>query len=158
MQETKLPLKDIHLPDVIDWWPPAYGWWLVSGTVFLLVIFFVWLYKRLTRNTALKTAKSKLNAIKKNTRLNEFQKLCALSVLIRRVAISLSPREQVASLTGRSWLKYLDSSVKDSPFSEGVGQFLASAHYRDIPVTEQEILLLISLCEDWLKAQKTKKS
>jgi hypothetical protein len=156
MQETTLPLKDIHLPLEINWWPPAYGWWLLIAGLVVVSAFVYWMYYLFTRNTTIKTAKNKLDTIRKNNGHNEFQKLCELSVLIRRVAISLSPREHVASLTGKAWLAWLDSSVKGSPFSEGVGQFLASAHYRNIPVTEQEIQQLISLCEDWLKAQKTK--
>jgi len=26
---NELPLKDIHLPDAITWWPLAIGWWLL---------------------------------------------------------------------------------------------------------------------------------
>ena len=29
MDENALPLRDLHLPDAIGWWPPAPGWWVV---------------------------------------------------------------------------------------------------------------------------------
>ena len=29
MDETTLPLRDLHLPDPIGWWPLAPGWWFV---------------------------------------------------------------------------------------------------------------------------------
>ena len=74
-------------------------------------------------------------------------------MLVRRVAISVSPRAKAAGLTGRQWLAFLDTSVKGLPFSEGVGQLLADAPYRLTPVTEQELSQLIDLCEDWLKSQ-----
>ena len=64
MQPTQLPLKDIHLPDAISWWPPAIGWWLVAIFIPLLSFFLYWLYKRLTRKTAIKTAKKTLAMIK----------------------------------------------------------------------------------------------
>ena len=153
MQPTQLPLKDIHLPETIGWWPPAIGWWLLAVLIPLSLVFLYWLYKRLTRKTAIKTARNNLVAIKQNSALDNGQKLRELSMLIRRVAISVNPRTEVASLTGRQWLAFLDSSVKGAPFSEGCGQLLVEAPYRNTSPTELEISQLISLCEDWLKAQ-----
>ena len=74
-------------------------------------------------------------------------------MLLRRVAISINPRAEVASLTGRQWLEFLDKSVTGTPFSDGCGQLLATAPYRNSPPTEPEIAQLLSLCEDWLNAQ-----
>jgi hypothetical protein len=153
MNSTLLDLKDIHEPEVIGWWPPAIGWWILAVSIPLLIILLVWLYKRLTRKTAVKTANKILAQIKQDAGRDNLQKLCDLSVLIRRVAISVSPRAQAAGLTGRQWLAFLDRSVKGMPFSEGVGQLLADAPYRKTPPTELEISQLINLCEDWLKAQ-----
>jgi len=153
MPTTQLPLKDIHLPEAIGWWPPAIGWWLLAVLIVLLIVFLYWFYKRLTRKTAIKTAKKNLAIIKENPALDNNQKLRDLSMLVRRVAISVSPRAEVASLTGHQWLAFLDKSVIGAPFSEGCGQLLTEAPYRNIQPTEQEISQLISLCEDWLKAQ-----
>jgi len=153
MQPSDLPLKDIHLPEAIDWWPPAIGWWLLAVLIPLLIVFSIWLYKRLARKTAIKTAKKMLAQIKQDATLDNLLAVSALSVLVRRVAISVSPRVMAAGLTGRQWLAFLDTSVKGLPFSEGVGQLLADAPYRLTPVTEQELSQLIDLCEDWLKSQ-----
>jgi len=153
MNPTLLDLKDIHEPEAIGWWPPAIGWWLLAITVPLLIVFLVWLYKRLTRKTAIKTASKMLTQIKQDTEQDNLRKLCDLSMLIRRVAISVSPRDKAAGLTGRQWLAFLDTSVTGLPFSEGIGQLLADAPYRKTQPTELEISQLITLCEDWLKAQ-----
>jgi len=153
MQPTELPLKDIHLPEAIGWWPPAIGWWLLAVLIPLLIAFLYWTYKRLTRRTAIKTARNNLAAIRQNPALDSSKKLHELSMLIRRVAISVNPRTEAASLIGRQWLAFLDKSVKGAPFSEGCGQLLAEAPYRNTPPTDLEISQLISLCEDWLKAQ-----
>jgi hypothetical protein len=153
MQPSELPLKDIHLPEAIGWWPPAIGWWILAVLIPLLIVFSIWLYKRLTRKTAIKTANKILAQIKQDATRDSFQKLSELSVLVRRVAISVSPRAKAAGLTGRQWLAFLDTSVKGLPFSEGAGQLLADAPYRLTPVTEQELSQLIDLCEDWLKSQ-----
>jgi hypothetical protein len=153
MPTAQLPLKDIHSPEAIGWWPPAIGWWLLVVLIALLIVFLYWFYKRLTRKSAIRAAKKNLAIIKENPALDNNQKLRELSILVRRVAISLSPRSEAASLTGQQWLAFLDKSLTGAPFSEGCGQLLADAPYRNTQPTEQEISQLISLCEDWLKAQ-----
>lgn len=158
MPTTQLPLKDIHLPEAIGWWPPAIGWWLLVVLIPLFMALLYWLYRRLARKTAINTAKKHLFAIKHNPARDNHAKLREISMLIRRVAISINPRAEVASLIGHHWLAFLDKSLKNAPFSEGCGQLLADAPYRNTLPSEQEISQLISLCEDWLKAQtKTRK-
>lgn len=153
MQPTQLPLKDIHLPDTIGWFPPAIGWWLVAVLIPVLIALLYFAYQRLTRKTTLKTAKILLATIKTSP-VDNAQKLTELSALLRRVAISVTPRSQTAGLTGQAWLAFLDSSLKDAPFTKGAGRCLTYAPYRSSPPSELEISQLISLCEDWLKAQK----
>lgn len=153
MQATQLPLKDIHLPEAIGWWPPAIGWWLLAVLIPLLIVVLVTGYKRLSRKTALKTAKKILADIKQDGSKDNARKLCELSMLLRRVAISTSPKAGVAGLTGREWLAFLDSSVKGSPFSEGIGACLTDAPYRQSALTDDEIARLTGLCEGWLKSQ-----
>ena len=97
MPTTQLPLKDIHLPETIGWWPPAIGWWLLAVLIPLLLFGLYRLYKHLTRKTALKAAKKNLELIKLYAPEAADKQLTELSVLVRRVAISLSPRTQVAT-------------------------------------------------------------
>jgi uncharacterized protein DUF4381 len=149
-----LPLRDIHLPEVIGNWPPAIGWWLLLMLIPLSLYFCWWLYKKLTRHTAVKSAKKLLAAIKLDQQADDLQKLQHLSQLLRRVAISISPRQQSAGLTGAAWLEFLDSSVEDSPFSQGIGRCLADAHYRQSLPNDVDIDALITLIEMWLKEQK----
>jgi hypothetical protein len=154
MQGQQLQLRDIHLPEAIGWWPPAPGWWILAILVPLFLLFSIVLYKRITRKTAKKTAKKLLLKLKQDTTLDDKHKLQEISALMRRTAISISPRAETASLTGQTWLKFLDSSVNGSPFTEGPGKFLADAHYQKQAVVDLDIPQLITLCEDWLKAQK----
>ncbi|NOT11810.1 MAG: DUF4381 domain-containing protein [Methylococcaceae bacterium] len=153
MQGNSLPLRDIHTSELIGWWPPAVGWWLLALAIPVLIFLVVWLYKRLTRKTAIKTAKKLLRELKQDTTADKGTQLQALSILIRRVAISMNARTDVASLTGRLWLNYLDTPFKGSPFSEGVGRYLADAPYRQSLPDDLDVSQLINLCEEWLKAQ-----
>src|SRR5512134_2522616 len=101
MPVADLPLRDIHIPEAISWWPRAVGWWLILVLMPLLVGILYWLYQRLTRKTALKTARKLLKALKNDPSLDDLAKLVQLSALLRRVAISTDTRSQVAGLTGQ---------------------------------------------------------
>tara|TARA_R110002050_G_scaffold9504_1_gene33388 strand:- start:552980 stop:553444 length:465 start_codon:yes stop_codon:yes gene_type:complete len=152
--EHSLPLRDIHLPDAISWWPPAIGWWLLLVLTPLLIFGAWWFFKRLTRKTAVKSAKHLLAAIKADPNTDNLHKLQQLSAWLRRVAMSVSPDQHNAGLTGNAWLTYLDNSVEGSPFSEGIGQCLADIQFRKSAPDDLDIDALITLCETWLKGQK----
>ena len=33
MDPEQIPLRDLHLPEAIGWWPLAPGWWVVIALV-----------------------------------------------------------------------------------------------------------------------------
>ncbi|WP_341326946.1 DUF4381 domain-containing protein [Methylotuvimicrobium sp. KM2] len=157
MNPQPLPLRDIHLPEPIGFWPPAIGWWLAALGILVLLVSMVWLIRRLTRKTALKSARRLLAELKQDPSLDSAEKVVRLSILLRRVTISLAPREQSAGLTGQAWLNHLDASLPDQPFSTGIGRQLIEIPYRNELPPETDVSELFELCERWLKAQKRNK-
>ncbi|MDD4914460.1 MAG: DUF4381 domain-containing protein [Methylococcales bacterium] len=149
----QLPLKDIHLPQSVGWWPLAPGWWALAVLLLLLSVTGLFLYKRLKQQTALRTAGKMLAAIR-NDRRDDLQTLIALSALLRRVAISTASRTDVAALRGSAWLAYLDRPFPDAPFSNGIGHCLADAQYRQSLSADTDMDELFKLCERWLNRQK----
>ena len=150
MNPRQLPLRDIHLPDPIGWWPPAIGWWLLGLFIIILIVFLVWLFKRLTRKTAVKSAKKLLLTIKQDKNIDNDQKLQQISMLLRRTAISIYPRQQVAGLTGMAWLKFLDNDREGQPFSQGAGRVLHDGPYKKHQDFDIDALFTVS--EQWLKS------
>ena len=153
MLTENLDLRDIHLPEPVSWWPPAIGWWLVLLAILCLIIFVFWLRKRwLEKNRSAKVLAGKeINIIQKNFQQHNDQKLLVeeLSVLLRRVCLSVFPREDSAGLTGEKWLKFLDDEMDEKRFSEGVGKSLITAPYEKDPKFDADEL--IALCEDWIE-------
>ena len=157
MQQTELPLRDIHIPDAISWWPPAIGWWILAVLIpFCLYLMFK-LYKRVTRKTALKSAKKYFKTLRDDQQLTQQEKLIALSSLMRRTAVSLYPRADVASLTGENWLNFLDNSIADRGFNSDTGYLLTGSLYARDADTHY-LAALFTLCETWLNAQKEPKT
>jgi len=157
MQPTTLPLRDIHIPEPISWWPPAIGWWVLAVLIPLSLYLLYRLYKRLTRKTALKAAKKQFKQLQENQELSPQDKLIQLASLLRRIAVSLYPRAEVASLTGEQWMNFLDASLQHPEFKQGIGLLLVDAPYRRSP-NLAELDALFSLCETWINLQKEPKT
>ncbi len=148
-------LRDIHLPPPVSWWPPAPGWWLLAALVVLLALG-VYAWRRLrTRERWRAYALGQLADLRARhaQAATPSSSLRELSVLLRRVAISRFPREEVAALSGDAWLAFLDCSFGDEPvFRSAAGQLLSIGPYaREASVEPQSINALFDLCERWLK-------
>jgi hypothetical protein len=149
----QLPLRDIHLPEAVYWWPPAPGWWMLAFLLGALILTGYWLWKRnkTHRPRSLKTLSFEaLGTIRRDYAQHcDSQRLVReLSTLLRRISVSYWPRENSASLTGSAWLSFLDRNLESKPFSRGLGKVLIEAPYRPDPEIEAEALL--ALCDEWI--------
>lgn len=149
--EEALQIKDIHLPLSPEMWPPAPGWWLLA----VIVLFFLfWIISRLRRLWRRKQLQKEILAS-----LNELQReysdeqiphfLAEVSILLRRVALMKFPRRQVAALTGKDWLSFLDQHGGDGQYSNGVGSVLAAGPYSRRSEVDKDALLLLT--RKWIK-------
>lgn len=147
--ESELPLRDIHLPEPVGWWPLAPGWWILIIGLPLLVLMIYGLWRFWKRQTPRKLALRELQ----NIELGEdsgLEKIRLLGALLRRTAMTVYPREQVAGLVGEAWLAFLDQPLKQGGFLEGPGRLLVEAAYR--PESTVDLQPLLKLCREWIKA------
>lgn len=154
MQATQqLPLKDIHLPDAVSWWPPALGYWLLLLLIILIFSTVFIIIKIRKRSRIKKSALTELKTIKQHYQQHPDDKTLvnALAALLRRAAISSYPRSDCASLTGNAWLLWLDKQLNQSPgFSDGPGYLLLEFNYSKASHAN-DVQQLLSLSESWLK-------
>ena len=149
-----LPLRDIHLPQPIGWWPPAPGWWVLLALLLLLMAAGVVLFIRRRRVTAMDQALANLNRIEADASLSTRQKLQAVSMLMKRVAMSVRGREEVAGLEGRDWFMWLDNASGLSQVDDGRLVLLTQLPYRPDP-GESDCTELMDLCRSWLTSIRT---
>ncbi len=150
MGPSQLPLKDIHLPDPIGWWPIASGWWILICIIVLIIVIGVWWWRRFKLFAARRCALREFKELKANQDFTSRERMEILSVLIRRACLSTFPREQTAGLSGRNWLNFLDRSLNDGRFSGDEGKILLEAPYRKD--ASGDFNAVFELCEDWIKA------
>ncbi len=155
MPMQDIPLRDIHLPDAISWWPLAIGWWLLPVIITLCIygIYQFLKYQKHHKKTAYrKIALAEFNAIRlqfKNNK-NSLELIRAISALLRRIALSYLPRENIASLTGEKWIKQLNQLSEQTIFTPEISALLERAPYMqqsDLNTDE-----LLQLCEQWIKS------
>ena len=144
-------LRDVHLPDPISWWPPAFGWWMILGALFVFVSLGLWARAYRQRTRPRRLALAQLQEVKQQFAAysDEQQTMTLLSDLLRRVAIAVFPRSHVAGLSGQSWLQFLDQTGRTTQFSDGPGKSLLSGPYQSHgPASVAD---LIPLIERWIQ-------
>lgn len=151
MNPSELPLRNIHLPNSISWWPLAPGWWLLLIMLALVSILAVVVIKKLLKPTMRKQAILHLKLIEESFQNSDDAVKCVsdLSVLLRRVVLSQNSSLQSAGLIGEAWLKLLDQPLNAPEFSRGVGQLLLNGPYQS-RVDREEVSELIQLCWKWV--------
>jgi Domain of unknown function (DUF4381) len=74
-----------------------------------------------------------------------------LSMLVRRTALAVFPREQIAPLSGPAWLAFLDKTYGKPEFSQGIGRLLVSAPYNLTKPTDGQLASLVDLTRRWIR-------
>lgn len=148
MDPSTLPLRDLHLPDPVGWWPPAPGWWVLLA---LAAIAAVWL--------TLRWLEARRRQAPRRFALRRFKALCReyakdgdgvrlsreLSALLRRTMLAYAPRADVAGLTGERWLEFLDRGLDRPHFRDGDGRALLDWPYRrpDTRIDRSDVAALV---------------
>lgn len=155
MNPEQLQLRDIHLPEAVGWWPPAPGWWIVAMALLAVVFALVVLIRRRAawRRSAVFVARGELDNLKAawNEHRDAHRLITEVSIWLRRVSMSLRSRQQVASLTGAQWWRYLDELAGTPVFGPDGGKLIGEAPYRATAVTD-DAQRALTLCDRWLDA------
>lgn len=151
---SQLPLRDIHLPEAVSWWPLAIGWWVLIGIAVAGLLAAAWQYHRKARERA---AIRGLRAVARALADGSAPAACVqrTSMILRRFAMSVAGHAPVAGLTGDAWLRFLDSRWGRDEFSAGAGRVLIFGPYAPPErVSAADVSALNALCIDWIRAQR----
>lgn len=153
---NELPLKDIHLPDDILWWPPAPGWWVLAVVLIVTLLLFPKLWRWLRYKPVKSLSLKELYQIKKNyqQQADSRQTLQAITILLRRTVMSKSGRIGHAGVVGDDWLKQLNQMANKDCFTQAQGELLKHGRYQPIieGQNKDEFDSLLQSCENWIKS------
>ncbi len=152
--QNSLPLRDIHLPEAVSWWPPATGWWLLAGLIIIAILLLPKLYHYIKYKPLNKVATTAYREI-----INDYQQqpdnqqlLQSLSKLLRQISMSYLGREASAHLTGNQWIKQLNTLTRENHFDSNIQQLLIQAPYQKTSISNADIQPLITATENWVAA------
>lgn len=161
--EQDLPLRDIHLPDPLSWWPLAPGWWILLGLLLVLFVLLIrWLFTEKTpsKRGLQRQLQKMLDHLQQEKSDKAFVE--ALSALLKGVAVERYGAE-VAGLSGEAWLGFLDqhwvdNTIRESKhsFSQGTGRVLLTAPYQKHVDIDRQALM--DLASEWLLATNKHRS
>lgn len=134
MDPEAIPLRGLHFPDAVGWWPLAPGWWLLGALLVVGCGLLVraWLQRRAhaaARRKALRQLEESRSAYAYHG--NPVTLGAEVSELLRRTMLAYAPRAEVAGLTGDAWLEWLDRGLDLPRFREGAGRNLLDLPYRN---------------------------
>lgn len=139
-------LRDIHLPDGVSIFPPAYGWWVILAALISVILLYE-LISILRRKSKKRFALKTLNNIYFE---NPVQDAVLMSNLLRRVCVF--KYKEAVTLSGQDWIDFLNShcsqKIKDKP-----ALLLINAPYIDKNTkkfTNKETKVLVDFCKTWI--------
>ena len=117
-------LRDIALPPLPSFWPPAAGVTIVAACV---LAFFAIQTANVVRRARMKSvegvAATEIDRICRQAS-GEAEVVAAMSAVLKRAALAAYPREAVASLTGAEWAAFLEERSGTSSGSDALKEFL----------------------------------
>ena len=149
MDPEQIPLRDLHLPEAIGWWPLAPGWWVLVALALAGLGYLVRLYlRRRSRAAARRHALARLNELTADFEQHRdaIAFSSAVSRLLRRTMLAYAPRQEVAGLTGDAWLAWLDRDLDQPRFQSDAGRKLLELPYRapDDDVSAMELVDVVA--------------
>jgi len=140
-------LHDIHTPPPVPWWPLAPGWWIAAGLVVVLgALLWWWLHRAAPWR---KQALNELQQLETMLATEPGVAVASVSVIVRRVALTVRDPVTVAALTGDAWLEFLDDAANMQEFTQGAGRALASAP--DARAETADAAALLQLAQRWVR-------
>jgi len=155
-------LNDIVLPATVGWWPLAPGWYFLFGLLLTALAWFGyrtlyrWMNNRYRRTALLELQllEERIHATGERDAEARDANLRQIPILLKRTALSAYPRSQVASLSGKDWFHFLNSTVNNPSFTESTANTLSKISYSsgELSVIDSSATAaLLNASRQWLK-------
>jgi uncharacterized protein DUF4381 len=142
---------EVTPPPSISALPQTVGWACVAAAVLLGLAFYGWKkIRHWYRNRYRREALRALRSLAGNNHANAIE----LNTLLKRVALAAYPREQVASLAGTPWTRFLDQECAVKAFSAEQLEILGSRSYQPTSIDPVQLAHLSAAVAQWIETHR----
>lgn len=145
--EDNLPeLRDIHLPEGVSMFPPAYGWGVILASI--IAIFIVIELALLIRRKSKKLYAMRL--IKQVNNQNIVDSALQMSEILRRICVY--KYKSAASLFGKEWIEFLNQHTKLKLEGKAVNLLIDAPYIAKNTKTynAEDAVVLQNFCKNWI--------
>jgi hypothetical protein len=138
-------LHPYYQPAPPAWTPQTIGWYVLFAIVALSLLWVaiheirLWISNRYRREGLRELAMTPPDR---------------LSVLLKRTALAVWPREKVASLSGDAWLKFLNSTAPQNFFHNPPGNCIEEIALQQGDASTEDIQALRALVAQWIRRHR----
>ncbi|MFC7338790.1 DUF4381 domain-containing protein [Haloferula chungangensis] len=133
-------LHDIVLPPDVSWWPPAPGWIALLIIAIIVASYYAYRTFRSWRENAYRR-----EAIRQ---LATADSSVQVAEILRRTALAVAPREEIAGLQGDAWTQWLSERSNLEP-SDVVREALGRTIYHPSP-SDSDLPALKDFAHTWI--------
>lgn len=141
-------LKDIHLPNSVSVFPLSIGWYILIVLLIIGVALLLWWRLKIRRQQKQRLKINQLLDEIESTHGNTPNTVGEVSILLKRVAATKFPKQDVHKLLGNKWLEFLDKTGKTNDFTIGAGRSLLDIYKKQELDNPSEFFAVI---RKWLK-------
>ncbi len=160
IQEVQIDgLEPISPPEAVSFWPPQPGWYVVIALLLVLILFGIYRYIQYKRRNAYRK-RALMELAKLESAPISHSLVSDLNHLLKATALAGYPRNQVADLTGRAWLEFLDHTAEGTSFTEEPNTILGDVSFSKkefIHLSDDQWKVLVSNTALWIRKHRPSK-
>jgi hypothetical protein len=153
-------LADVVVPDPVSWYPQAWGWRVLAGALLVAALLLAIRWARRYRaNRYRREALAECAALEAglDREAERATALAGLAALLKRTALTVWPRAEVASLSGHAWVDFLRRHGGRSRVDERMARLLDAAEYQPgalASVSPPDAHACARAARDWIECHR----
>lgn len=142
---------EVTPPPPISALPQTVGWACVAMALLLGLAYYGWKkIRHWYRNRYRREALQVLQGLASSNQANAIE----LNNLLKRVALAGHPRQQVASLAGTQWARFLNEQCAEEIFSAQQLETLTSRSYQQVSIDPVQLAHLSAAVKQWITTHR----
>ncbi len=151
---TLRQMADIALPPPVSMMPATWGWAVLAGLFALALALAAFLaLRRRARNRYRRDALAEIGILeaKAGDEAGRIEALAALPAILKRAALAVWPREEVAGLSGPAWVEFLKGHAGKAAIDADGYDVFAQGEYRLAKVDEPTAQRSFAAARQWIE-------